>query len=74
MQTGRKFFLTLLGMVMAFIVTMLGKSDTSAFFNALGALVLSFNGANAAISYAYARSEEEREDAETKVEGFRPNA
>ena len=55
METGRKFWLTAGGMVMVFALALLGKLTDGA-SGALGALVLSFNGANAVVNWSYARS------------------
>ncbi len=50
MDTGRKIWLTASALAMGFLVTILGRADAG-FFNMVGAVVLGFNGANAAITW-----------------------
>ncbi len=49
METGRKFWITLLGMALCAL-----RPDAA---SAVAAIVLTFNGANAAVSWAYAKSD-----------------
>lgn len=49
METGRKFWIALVGMGLCAI-----RPDAA---SAVAAIVLAFNGANAAVSWAYAKSD-----------------
>lgn len=48
-ETGRKFWVTLVGMLLCAI-----RPDSA---EAVAAIVLTFNGANAAVSWAYAKTD-----------------
>lgn len=49
METGRKFWLSMLGMALCAV-----RPDSA---EAVAAIVLTFNGANAAVSWAYAKTD-----------------
>ena len=75
MEHGRKFVLTVFGMVLVFILSLLGKGDMDA-ITAIGGMVLAFNGANSVVSWAYSRQVQEvvevqQEERDARV-GFQP--
>lgn len=58
MEGGRKFFVTLLGMGLVGALAVFGKTpNVSTGISAISAMVLAFCGANAAVSWAYARQD-----------------
>lgn len=64
---GRKFALTSAGIVIASAmqaIALFRGGDLNAYFGFMGAVVLAFNGANATVSWAYARTESMAEDKE----------
>ena len=60
METGRKFWITVIGLLSAqvslIIALFLGKVVPDAFFGAQTTMVLAFCGANAASTFAFART------------------
>lgn len=78
MEGGRKFFVTLLGMGVVGLLSAFAKgAAVSSGISAISAMVLAFCGANAAVSWAYARQDSSAEShaiAERRdpVVGFEP--
>lgn len=58
METGRKFWVTLLGMLIVATLPLVSHSpEVGTAISAVGAMVLAFSTANAAVSWAYARQD-----------------
>lgn len=58
MSAGRKFWITLLGMALVTVLPLASRSpDVGTAISAIGAMVLAFCGANAAVSWGYAKSD-----------------
>ena len=71
METGRKFWITIVGLMSAqvslVIALFLGKVVPDAFFGAQTTMVLAFCGANAASTFAFTRSAASNDTTITQV-------
>ncbi len=58
MDAGRKFWISVLGMVLVTVLPLVSSNAAiGTAISAIGAIVLAFNGANAVVSWGYAKQD-----------------